>query len=257
MRAPPRSSHQVLLFTIAASASHSIAAFTTGAGITTTAFNTAFSVVVPPSFNRNTFLAQSIEIESTAALLRNSEHHPKVLNPTTQGAQELVQQEPLLGGFVYSNILNQPTFERALAFSLASKLATDTIQQTQWNDLVIDAIMSTAAEEVAESSSSAEAGISGGSGDATGSATVNDSGGGSIPGIGSIADAARADLKAIKSRDPACPSYTHAFLFFKGFQGLQAQRVSHWLWSKGRTVIASSVQSIISAGPNLSLNSSF
>jgi hypothetical protein len=28
-------------------------------------------------------------------------------------------------------------------------------------------------------------------------------------------------MEAIKQRDPACPSYTHAFLFFKGFQGLQ------------------------------------
>ena len=44
------------------------------------------------------------------------------------------------------------------------------------------------------------------------------------PGSGSIADAARADLEAIKLRDPACPSYVHAFLFYKGSQGLQAQR---------------------------------
>lgn len=38
-----------------------------------------------------------------------------------KGAQELVEKEPLLGGFVYSKILNQPTFERSLAFMLATK----------------------------------------------------------------------------------------------------------------------------------------
>ena len=66
------------------------------------------------------------------------------------------------------------------------------------------------------------------------------------PGAGSIAAAARADLEAIKYRDPACPSYVHAFLFYKGFQGLQAQRVSRWLWGHNRKVLACMVQSSIS-----------
>lgn len=131
----------------------------------------------------------------------------------------------MLGGFVYSTILNQPTFERSLAFILASKLASDTILASQWNDLIIDALTSTAEEEAKSSSNK---------------------GHDLPPGTVSITDAARADLRAINHRDPACPNYTHAFLFFKGFQGLQLQRVSHWLWSRGRTVIASSVQSIIS-----------
>ena len=140
-----------------------------------------------------------------------------------KGAQELVEKEPLLGGFVYSKILNQPTFERSLAFLLATKLASSTVLASQWNDLFIDALTSSAEEETSMGGRGSPA-----------------------PGTGSIADAARADLRAILSRDPACPSYTHAFLFFKGFQGLQAQRVSHWLWSKGRTVIACFVQSSIS-----------
>lgn len=126
---------------------------------------------------------------------------------------------------MFSTVLNQPTFERSLAFLLAGKLATDTIMATQWNDLIIDALTSTGEEDARS-----------GSGERYGPA----------PGMGSIANAALADLEAIKHRDPACPNFTHAFLFFKGFQGLQAQRVSHWLWRKGRTVIASSMQSIIS-----------
>jgi serine O-acetyltransferase len=48
-----------------------------------------------------------------------------------------------------------------------------------------------------------------------------------------------ADLYAIRSRDPSCPSYLHAFLNLKGFQALQAYRVSHQLWTSGRVEMAS------------------
>ena len=135
------------------------------------------------------------------------------------GAQALVDKEPLMGGFVYATILNQPTFERALAFLLASKIANATILQGQWNDLIVDAMNATNAVGSREYAG---------------------------PGTGSIGDAAREDLKAIVERDPACPSYTHAFCFFKGFQGLQAQRVSHWLWGHHRKVLACKMQSLVS-----------
>jgi serine O-acetyltransferase len=135
------------------------------------------------------------------------------------GAQALVDKEPLMGGFVYATILNQPSFERALGFLLASKIANTTILAGQWNDLFMDALNGTNEESHREYRG---------------------------PGTGSIGDAARADLKAIMERDPACPSYTHAFCFFKGFQGLQAQRVSHWLWGHKRKILACKVQSLIS-----------
>lgn len=135
------------------------------------------------------------------------------------GAQALVDKEPLMGGFVYATILNQPSFERALGFLLASKIANTTILAGQWNDLFMDALNGTNEESHREYRG---------------------------PGTGSIGDAARADLKAIVERDPACPSYTHAFCFFKGFQGLQAQRVSHWLWGHKRKILACKVQSLIS-----------
>jgi|TARA_B100001540_G_scaffold304005_1_gene313253 serine O-acetyltransferase len=153
---------------------------------------------------------------------------PAVLTPTRrhkQGAQELAEKEPLLGGFLYSKILNQPSFERSLAFLIATKLATSTILASQWNDLIIDAITSSAEEEAANPVEKGKT---------------------RAPGTGSIAAAARADLEAIKERDPACPSYVHAFLFYKGFQGLQSQRVSHWLWGHGRALLACTVQSNIS-----------
>ena len=40
---------------------------------------------------------------------------------------------------------------------------------------------------------------------------------------------AEADLRAVYERDPACKGYVQPFLFFKGFQALQTQRVAHWL----------------------------
>jgi len=54
------------------------------------------------------------------------------------------------------------------------------------------------------------------------------------------------DLHATVLRDPACTSYLEPLLFFKGFQGLQAFRAAHILWSEGRTFPAKMLQSIIS-----------
>jgi serine O-acetyltransferase len=58
--------------------------------------------------------------------------------------------------------------------------------------------------------------------------------------------AAEADLKAVFERDPACKGYVQPFLFFKGFQALQTQRVAHWLWRQGRETIALYLQSRMS-----------
>lgn len=57
---------------------------------------------------------------------------------------------------------------------------------------------------------------------------------------------AELDLKAVFERDPACKGYVQPFLFFKGFQALQTQRVAHWLWRQGRETIALYVQSRMS-----------
>ena len=47
-----------------------------------------------------------------------------------------------------------------------------------------------------------------------------------------------ADLKAVVRRDPACRSALHALLHFKGFQALQAHRIAHSLWRRGRCDLA-------------------
>ena len=61
-----------------------------------------------------------------------------------------------------------------------------------------------------------------------------------------LGDAARADLTAIYERDPAVRTLVEPFLFFKGYQALQAYRVTHWLWTSGRQALALHFQSRIS-----------
>ncbi|GAB3128655.1 serine O-acetyltransferase [Novispirillum itersonii] len=43
------------------------------------------------------------------------------------------------------------------------------------------------------------------------------------------------DLQAVRDRDPACTTYLHALLNYKGFQALQAHRIAHHLWTHERT----------------------
>jgi serine O-acetyltransferase len=58
-----------------------------------------------------------------------------------------------------------------------------------------------------------------------------------------LVEMAEADLRAVFERDPACKGYVQPFLFFKGFQALQTQRIAHWLWSQGRETLAFYLQS--------------
>ncbi|CAL0315918.1 unnamed protein product [Lupinus luteus] len=61
-----------------------------------------------------------------------------------------------------------------------------------------------------------------------------------------IMDAVKHDLRAVKERDPACISYVHCFLNFKGFLACQAHRVAHKLWLQGRKVLAVMIQNRVS-----------
>ena len=57
-----------------------------------------------------------------------------------------------------------------------------------------------------------------------------------------LEQAAKADLCATIERDPACHSYLKPFLFYKGFQAIQAYRLANWLWKMERTVLAEFIQ---------------
>ena len=48
----------------------------------------------------------------------------------------------------------------------------------------------------------------------------------------------RCDILAVMERDPAVKTAPDVSLYCKGFQALQAHRVSHWLWKSGRPTLA-------------------
>ena len=61
-----------------------------------------------------------------------------------------------------------------------------------------------------------------------------------------IQKAIRNDLQAIVDRDPVAGGYLAPFVFFKGFQALQAYRVAHWHWNQGDHFLAVFLQNRIS-----------
>jgi serine O-acetyltransferase len=50
--------------------------------------------------------------------------------------------------------------------------------------------------------------------------------------------ALRADIRAVRDRDPAAQGFATPLLYFKGFHALQSYRVAHWLWTQGRRSLA-------------------
>ncbi|KAF2305594.1 hypothetical protein GH714_006941 [Hevea brasiliensis] len=117
-----------------------------------------------------------------------------------------VEQEPILSSYYYTSILSQKTLERALANHLAIKLSNSSLPSTTLFDIFVGVL-----EENRD-----------------------------------IISAVKEDLIAVKERDPACISYVHCFLNFKGFLACQAHRVAHKLWTQGRNVLAILIQNRVS-----------
>ena len=117
-----------------------------------------------------------------------------------------VEQEPILSNYYYSSILSQNSLESALANHLSIKLSNSSLPSITLLDIFMGVV-------------------------------VEDQG---------IIKAVKQDLKAAKERDPACISYVHCFLNYKGFLACQAHRVAHNLWSQGRKVLALLIQNRVS-----------
>lgn len=109
-------------------------------------------------------------------------------------AESIVRKEPLLDNLVLTGILHQDSFETALSYRLAQKLASAEMSPMIVRDIADEAISDDRR----------------------------------------IASAARSDIAAVFDRDPACHAYLHPLLFFKGFQALQCYRIANWLWKQGR-----------------------
>jgi len=121
-------------------------------------------------------------------------------------AQLEAAREPLLVSFLYSTIINHPTLESALSFHLANRLSSPAMLSTQIMSLIREAL------------------------DADPDFRRN----------------LRADMLAVRDRDPACNCLPDVFLYFKGFHALQTYRVAHYLWRSGRRVLAHYLQSQVS-----------
>lgn len=121
-------------------------------------------------------------------------------------AEQAVQDEPLIGGFVHACILHHKSIEKALSYRIAAKLASNEMSMVVVREMVEDAY----AEDP------------------------------------QLIEAARADLVAIYERDPACHRFLQPILYFKGYQAVQAYRVAHHLWVKGRRDLAYFVQMRVS-----------
>lgn len=117
-------------------------------------------------------------------------------------AADLVQREPLMGSMVQAGILHHSTFEQALSYRVAMKLASSEMSESILRDLALTA-------HAAD------------------------------PDLGIFA---RADVAAVYDRDPACHSPIQPILFFKGFQAVQAYRLAHWLWNHQRKDMAFFIQ---------------
>jgi serine O-acetyltransferase len=114
--------------------------------------------------------------------------------------------EPVLFGFLFDSVLRHRRLEDALGVILANKLQTPDLPAILLRDLIDEVL----AEDV------------------------------------SIGAMIRADLLAARTRDPAARGYAQPFLYYKGFHALQAYRVAHWLWLKGRNALAAHLQNRIS-----------
>lgn len=120
-------------------------------------------------------------------------------------ARITARQEPILASFLHASLLNHRDLGSALSFTLAGKLDGATVPAMVVREVVEAAID---ADPV-------------------------------------LLDRVRADLLAVRERDPACPGYSVPLLYFKGFQAIQAYRIAHALWRDGREALALFLQSRI------------
>jgi serine O-acetyltransferase len=118
-------------------------------------------------------------------------------------AEDIVAREPELASFIYATILHHDTLEAAVVYRLAELLNHGALS----SGLIRQAYME----------------------------AIEDS-----PSIG---EAFRADIMAIRDRDPATHRLIEPVLYYKGFHAIETHRLAHWLLEKGRRDFALYLQS--------------
>jgi len=140
------------------------------------------------------------------AVSKNSDGPDVVWSTIRDEVSRDVEQEPILASFLHATILNHSSLEDALSFHLAGKLATSNLPAMLIREVIDEAL-------------SADA---------------------------SIRAAVRADIRAVRDRDPATDRFSIPLLYFKGYHALQSYRIGHWLWKNGRESLALYLQNRIS-----------
>jgi serine O-acetyltransferase len=120
-----------------------------------------------------------------------------------QEAEEIVQRDPELTGWIFETVLNHETLESAIIHRLAARLGHEEVSA----DLIRQTYLDLIERE---------------------------------PRIGT---AFRADLLAVMDRDPACERLIEPLLYFKGYHAIQTHRLAHMLWRGGRSDFALYLQS--------------
>jgi serine O-acetyltransferase len=122
-------------------------------------------------------------------------------------AEDVVRREPELASFIYSTVLHHDTLEAAIVYRLSERLDHPALSGELIRQAYGEALKGT-------------------------------------PELGQII---RADIMATVDRDPATHRLIEPVLYYKGFHAIQTQRLSHWLWHKGRRDFALYLQSRASA----------
>ncbi|MBZ8134634.1 serine O-acetyltransferase [Afifella sp. IM 167] len=135
---------------------------------------------------------------------------PEALDPVwtqlRREAEDVVEREPALAGFIYSSILNHKSLEEAVAYRVSERLRHSSLPGGQ--------LVRAFAEMYADRPD--------------------------------LCETLRIDLVAVYDRDPACERFIEPVLYFKGFHAIQAQRLGHWMWERGHKDFGLYLQSRVS-----------
>ncbi|EPS64366.1 hypothetical protein M569_10415, partial [Genlisea aurea] len=121
-------------------------------------------------------------------------------------ARSEVNEEPILSSYYFASLLSHESMESALSNYLAMKLSCPSLPPTTLYSIFLKILSENPEIMLA------------------------------------VAD----DLRAVRSKDPACTSYIHCFLNFKGFLACQSHRIAHALWLNGRKILALLIQNAVS-----------
>lgn len=118
-------------------------------------------------------------------------------------AESVVRNEPLLGTFIFTTILNQNGLEDAVIHRIAERLHSREVQAD---------IIRRSFEEMRDADTS-------------------------------WGEVLRSDIAAVYDRDPACERLIEPILYFKGFHAIQTHRLAHWCINNSRKDFALYLQS--------------